>query len=47
MKQEEPLIVMYPELMCNLLLVLSGIMSNQKHVEKLISTVFIKNTLFM
>ena len=47
LKQEEPLFVTYTDLFCNFLLVVSSLMSNHKHVERLISTIFIKNPLFM
>ena len=37
----------YPDLFSNFLLVISGLMSNHKHVERLLSAVFIKNVYFM
>lgn len=37
----------YPELFCNYLAVISNLMSNHKHVERLVSTIFIKNAIFM
>ena len=39
--------VAHPELFCNYLLVISNLMSNHKHVERLVSTIFIKNPIFM
>lgn len=45
--REDPLMVAHPTLLCNLLLVIGGLLSNQKHIEKLLSAVFIKCTPFM
>jgi hypothetical protein len=45
--REDPLIIAHPTLLCNLLLVIGGLLSNQKHIEKLLSAVFIKCTPFM
>ena len=39
--------VTHPELFCNFLVVISNLMSNHKHVERLVSTIFIKNSIFM
>lgn len=45
--RDEPLMATYPTLLCNLLLVVGGLLSNQKHIEKLLSAVFIKCAPFM
>jgi hypothetical protein len=45
--REEPLMAAHPTLLCNLLLVVGGLLSNQKHIEKLLSAVFIKCAPFM
>lgn len=39
--------VAYPGLLCNFLLVIGSLLSNQKHIEKLLSAVFIKCSPFM
>ena len=44
---KQPLIVVYPQIFSNFLLVIAGLMSNQRYVEKLLSTVFIKCNMFM
>jgi hypothetical protein len=45
--REEPLIAAHPTLLCNFLLVIGGLLSNQKHIEKMLSAVFIKCAPFM
>lgn len=46
-EKTEPLISAHPTLLSNLLLVVGGLLSNQKHIEKLLSAVFIKCAPFM
>jgi hypothetical protein len=46
-ERQEPLSIQYPEVLSSLLGVVGGLMSNQKHVENLLSSVFIKSVAFM
>lgn len=46
-RKAKSLIYRHPELFANFLIVVSKLMSNNKHVEKLFASIFLKNIYFM